>query len=854
MSTEDAAHSLRKLERDAFKSFVSALRAQGPLTPYKELLVEHVKYALFIRDHDYIETMQEAVGDEFLRKVAEKLNPSYSCNAQWEALCFPSHTVKNPLIKSLDSAGAIISADQRAKLFTTIGCHNASVKELDLATAKLANVKKDFYIPQQLRRVLADSELAIGRIDVDVDLTEEELRKEYAVYEKERNKTMREIVAEEDSQLATGKPRRGRKKKVVEPPFLQQTLKAQALFARERNPDGEGTSDGERLPTTEEQDQAEADMFKMIDDCDKIAANIEQERAKTLSPQKPKKPRKSKEGKGYEPSTSTETGRERKAEEQRSIDEDLVLVKTAQAMIEDMVNAGNLKAHENGLTNGDKLISTPKKRGRKMKEKEKEQIDKQDDGCARTRPFDFGPIRGDDPNKPIRGNPDKRSVKRKERKSVIVATSNGVSHPGVNEGNNPSNASLVPGNPPTIVIRPRTNSTASANQSVMETSPAKRMRYMSDSSNNAAVSGNSTNTTTVPTIFSVPVRPGRPTTFRPPNVVFPRAASVLSNGARYTVPFSQSSGNPTRPYYGNPGYVNRPAIIGRERPQLHSFARPPTGSVIRFLEPESKQQETNGPTKPVKPTSGKVPIVIPTTAPVDPQKSIAMPLVTTGDMAQPIYQVVGTAPVPYMVVPIPMNAGAGDGTVSSEGLPVESEKSQDVSTENLETGKMETDIEMAKSNESNLVERLAEADILPNEESTEKIDNSRSQVMEADKHVESTNMDDEPITSLVQKQHEEVEIPQENSSDPSYYMDPQQSTSESSTNQLESEVIVNGVDYSNPNVAYGQYSEMPMNLNDWYNPSDSNADVKSDEKPIPVPTDMFPPTSDAQSNPSEAKD
>ena len=117
-----------------------------------------------------------------------------------------------------------------------------------------------------------------------------------------------------------------------------------------------------------------------------------------------------------------------------------------------------------------------------------------------------------------------RSVKRKERKSVIVATSNGVSHPGVNEGNNPSNASLVPGNPPTIVIRPRTNSTASANQSVMETSPAKRMRYMSDSSNNPAVSGNSTNTTTVPTIFSVPVRPGRPTTFRPPNVVFPRAA------------------------------------------------------------------------------------------------------------------------------------------------------------------------------------------------------------------------------------------------------------------------------------------------------------------------------------------
>lgn len=335
---------------------------------------------------------------------------------------------------------------------------------------------------------------------------------------------------------------------------------------------------------------------------------------------------------------------------------------------------------------------------------------------------------------------------------------------------------------------------------------------------------------------------------------------MLSNGARYTVPFSQSSGNPTRPYYGNPGYVNRPSIIGRERAQLHTFpTRQPTGSVIRFLEPESKQQEANGPTKQAKPVAGKVPIVIPTTTQVDPQKPVAaVPLAATGDVSQPVYQVVGAAPIPYMVVPIPITTGAGEGSVSSEGTSLESGKSQEVSSENLEVGKTETDIEINKSIESNSVERLAEADILPNE-SAEKIENSRPQVMETNKHVQSTDMHGEPIASVPQKQHDErltlhdVQVPQD-SSNQSYYMNPQQSTSDSTTNQSEGEVVLNGVDYSNPNVAYGQYSEMPMNLNDWYNPSDSSADVKSDEKPIPVPTDVFPPTSDAQSDSSESKE
>lgn len=34
------------LEKEAFKAMITALRCQGPLTPYKECLIEHIKYAL----------------------------------------------------------------------------------------------------------------------------------------------------------------------------------------------------------------------------------------------------------------------------------------------------------------------------------------------------------------------------------------------------------------------------------------------------------------------------------------------------------------------------------------------------------------------------------------------------------------------------------------------------------------------------------------------------------------------------------------------------------------------------------------------------------------------------------------
>jgi hypothetical protein len=149
----------------------------------------------------------------------------------------------------------------------------------------------------------------------------------------------------------------------------------------------------------------------------------------------------------------------------------------------------------------------------------------------------------------------------------------------------PPKTAIVPVSSATIVIRPKNPSTTTSPSTSVpnEVSPAKRMKYASETS----VSQQPSTSVAPGTITVDPNRvfpiirqtPGRPTLFRPPNVVFPRSANVLNNGTtRYAVPFTtQSSGNPTRPYYGNPSFKT-----SRDRPQLHTFTRPTT-SVIRLV-------------------------------------------------------------------------------------------------------------------------------------------------------------------------------------------------------------------------------------------------------------------------------
>uniref|UniRef100_A0AC35GEN4 ENT domain-containing protein n=1 Tax=Panagrolaimus sp. PS1159 TaxID=55785 RepID=A0AC35GEN4_9BILA len=632
---EDSALILRQMELEALKNVATAFRCQGPLTPYKELILEHLKFALFIREHDFIQIIQEIADDTFLQKTCKTLNKSSSCSAQWRALSFPAHTPTNAYIRKPGLN------ESRINLMTTIGCHNVSVKELDVATAKLSALKKEQYIPQQLRRVLADSELSAGRVDIEpFDITEEEMRRDFVDYEKEKDRIAKEI--EEEEKGRNHRSRRGKKRKVTIPRFQNHTLRAQARAAtKEEEINEKKKKSNDDVPDEEEQIQAEQEMMKMIEEQAKaptIPTPVIVETKKILPPspqkivQKAKGKRKSKDAFNHskevkqspqqrhqlapfvmvpehlpppkpliitpKPQAPTPTEhfhhpppKHNRSEEQRAMDEDLVLVKTAQAMIEDLENTAE---PENGLTPGkrrkQKHDGTPKRRGRKPAESKDNPIT-----CARIAPFKFEG-NSNDPNKPPRGNPDKKLKKQVNDSKPAPPVTNGVYDkpvpsppasqprlPVIPTSTGTPKTAIIPVSSATIVIRPRNPSTATSPSTSIanvanEISPPKRMRFSSETSSSQT------------TVVSGPIQTD-------PNRVFPVIRqmfifrNVLNNGTpRFTVPFTtQASGNPTRPYYGNPSFNNR-AAVSRDRPQLHTFTRPTT-SVIRLVTNDNKAEE-----------------------------------------------------------------------------------------------------------------------------------------------------------------------------------------------------------------------------------------------------------------------
>uniref|UniRef100_A0A1I7X057 ENT domain-containing protein n=1 Tax=Heterorhabditis bacteriophora TaxID=37862 RepID=A0A1I7X057_HETBA len=83
---EDCSYLLRELERTAFSCVVSAMRAQGIMNNFKEVLLDHLKAALFINDDVFKMEMKRAANDECLSKIASVLNPSYDCFTEWAGL------------------------------------------------------------------------------------------------------------------------------------------------------------------------------------------------------------------------------------------------------------------------------------------------------------------------------------------------------------------------------------------------------------------------------------------------------------------------------------------------------------------------------------------------------------------------------------------------------------------------------------------------------------------------------------------------------------------------------------------------------------------------------------------------
>ncbi|KAI3420393.1 hypothetical protein GPALN_003694 [Globodera pallida] len=161
-STEDCHFLLRALEKQAFENVVFAFRAHGPLTQYTELLLDHLKTALFIEDDEFNTKIRMAANNPYVCRIAQQLNPSYDNDARWFSYGYDLTGIELAKIKKM-------SANQNSKLVSHVGqnlCelhkHNRSLPHANEALSLLMQLPKQPYVPERLRKFLNDTESNFG--------------------------------------------------------------------------------------------------------------------------------------------------------------------------------------------------------------------------------------------------------------------------------------------------------------------------------------------------------------------------------------------------------------------------------------------------------------------------------------------------------------------------------------------------------------------------------------------------------------------------------------------------------------------------------------------------------------------
>ncbi|KHN75982.1 Protein EMSY [Toxocara canis] len=169
LDEEDCAYLLKSLEVDAFSCVVNAMRAQGMLTEYKELLLDHLKSALFISDSFYKSEIRRAAHNDVLCRIAHTLNPSYDTYTEWGSIgnvpCPPLFS-ETPLYDEHDVEGLDV-ADQLLKLANS---HNSTIDSTEAALLELIDLPKTPFVKwQKLRAILRETESsAEERVDVSI--------------------------------------------------------------------------------------------------------------------------------------------------------------------------------------------------------------------------------------------------------------------------------------------------------------------------------------------------------------------------------------------------------------------------------------------------------------------------------------------------------------------------------------------------------------------------------------------------------------------------------------------------------------------------------------------------------------
>ncbi|KAI6185949.1 ENT domain-containing protein [Aphelenchoides besseyi] len=158
---------LRQMEHTALESVLHAFRAQGPLTLYKEILLDHLKSALFISQDDYIFKVDHVVKEPVCERVCRLLNPSYHHrDANWllERQSLHPHDFRRHMSRLGQNVTEIFEADKIKDEDVWTKIYYDFNADQDKALTKLLSIDKKPFVPEILRQVLVNSEQSV-RID-----------------------------------------------------------------------------------------------------------------------------------------------------------------------------------------------------------------------------------------------------------------------------------------------------------------------------------------------------------------------------------------------------------------------------------------------------------------------------------------------------------------------------------------------------------------------------------------------------------------------------------------------------------------------------------------------------------------
>ncbi|TKR81687.1 hypothetical protein L596_015519 [Steinernema carpocapsae] len=238
-NTEDCIYMLRRLEQSALTTLISAMRAQGGLSEYREKILNHVRNILHFTETQMSTEMRRAANDPCLAKISETLNPHYDTFSQWSAgglnsaandfeLLPKTKNIKKEENGGGEEDGIMAFAD---KLLGLAEKHNESVLESKDLARELTELPAVPYVPESMRVLLRTTESEAAQ-RIALDSTRPKTRKEKAVVPSPYVTPLKRRPTREEYNITPLKRKPGRRPKsesisiapTVTPPFIPEPI------------------------------------------------------------------------------------------------------------------------------------------------------------------------------------------------------------------------------------------------------------------------------------------------------------------------------------------------------------------------------------------------------------------------------------------------------------------------------------------------------------------------------------------------------------------------------------------------------------------------------------------------------